>query len=331
MKILMISLDKQILDPESRVAQRMIERGKEDELFILIPASEKKEVALSETVHVWSTGGNKLQQYFRLKKMGLELLRKHEIKFITVQDPSFSGNIGRWLKNKTGATLEIQLHGDFYGSDFYKRTLKDFIGYHFFGKRNIHVADKIRVVSERIRKNIVNWGADSKKVYIRSVSYLVNGKLVTKEPFDFQSQYPGYEKYFVFVGRLEEVKGADWLIDIFREIIQRYGRKFLLLIVGEGSQKSLLRSLVEKKGLQKYVLFKGWTSQPAEFMATADCVVFPSQSEGYGLVPMEAHELGTPVIMNDVGVANYELQTSDKVKIIPVSDRDAWIQAMLSI
>ena len=169
MKKLMLSLDKKILDKNSPVAKRMIEYGKLDELFIIIPDKQKKSLDLSETVHVESTGGGKIRQFFRLKKIGEKIIKENDIKFITVQDPSFSGNVGRWLKNKTGAILEIQLHGDFYGSDFYKNGVKDRIGYLFFGKRNIRAADKIRVVGERVRESLIKLGIDVGKIYIQPV------------------------------------------------------------------------------------------------------------------------------------------------------------------
>ena len=73
----MISLDKKILEKDSRVAKRMIEYGKEDELFIVIPSKERKKFDLSDTVHVFSTGGNKIQQYFRLKKLGRKIIQKN--------------------------------------------------------------------------------------------------------------------------------------------------------------------------------------------------------------------------------------------------------------
>lgn len=327
----MISLDKKILDPNSAVARRMIEYGKKDELFIIIPDKEKKIFDLSQTVHVWSTGGNKLRQYFRLKKLGKKIINENNIKFITVQDPSFSGNVGRWLKKKTGATLEIQLHGDFYGSNFYRRNFKDRIGYFFFGEKNIKAADKIRVVSHRVEQSMLALGVDEHKIVIKPVPILENERLYYNEPIDVKSNFPGYDKRFLFSGRLEEVKNLSWLIEIFEIVVREYGRNFLLLVLGEGSEKNKLRAMVEEKQLQKNIKFKGWASNSQEYYPSVDCVLFPSLSEGYGLVPMEAVKVGAKIIMSDVGVANYELKPSEEVKIIPVSDREAWIKAILEV
>lgn len=330
----MISLDKKILDPTSAVARRMIEYGKKDELFILIPNAEaKKTISLSNTVRVYSTGGNKLQQYFQLKRKGLQLMRDHDIKFITVQDPSFSGHIGCWLKKKTGATLEIQIHGDFYGSDYYKKNLKDFISYFLLARRNIRAADRVRVVGERVKKSILALGIDESKIITRSIP-LWQGDEERAEIHkkDYQEDFSGdYEKYFLFVGRLEKVKNLEWLIDIFSEVVQKHGKNYRLLIVGDGSQKEYLQNLVSRQNLEKNVKFKEWMDIPSEYYERADCLLQPSVSESYSMVVMEAVAAGCPVIMNDVGVANYEVQPSEKVKILPINDREKWIQAILSI
>ena len=327
----MISLDKKILDPTSAVAKRMVGYGQENELFILIPHSRQQEIVLSPTVRVYSTGGNKIQQYFRLKKMGLKLIQENKIRFITVQDPSFSGNVGLWLKKKTMATLEIQLHGDFYGSDFYKRNLKDLIAYFLFGKRNIRRADKVRVVGERINKSLSGLGVEKQKVYVKPIPIFEGDRLVTRQQRDIKLDFSGFEKYFLFAGRLEDVKGIGWLIEIFDLIVNEYGRKFFLFVLGEGSQRAALEKIVNEKKLDGYLRFKGWTDTTQQYYKSVDCVLYPSQSEGYGLVPLEAVAAGTKVIMTDVGGANYELKPSDRVQIVPVGDKEAFIMAMLKI
>lgn len=327
----MISLDKKILDSASAVAKRMIEYGKTDELFILVPSFEKKEIQLSNTVQAFSTGGNKLQQLFRLKKMGLELIKKYEIKFVTVQDPSFIGNIGRWLKKKIGVTLEVQLHGDFYSSDYYKKSIKNRIGYFLFGKKNILAADRVRVVSERVRKSLGDLGIDARKIYMKPVPTFDLGHLVTRQVRDLKNEYTTFVKRFLYVGRLEEVKNVEWLIDVFGEIVTQRGLNYGLLILGEGSQLTKIREIIEKKNLSRNIICKGWADELQGYYSTADCLLIPSLSESYSRVAMEAYAAGTPIIMNDVGVANHELKPSDKVKILPINDREKWIQAIISI
>ncbi len=327
----MLSLDKKILDPESVVAKRMIEYGSENELFILIPHTKSVSFDLSPTVHVRSTGGNKWQQYGRLKKIGLELIKNFAIPFCTVQDPSFIGNIGRWLKKKTGITLEIQLHGDFYSSDFYKKKIKDYIGYFYFGKQNIKSADVVRVVNERVRQSVLKMGIDEKKIILRPIQVAISNLAQYDSLPSLQELFPGYAKRFLWLGRMEKVKNLDFLLEVFAELKHEHG-DWLLFLQGNGSERNRLMQRAVKLNLQHTVKFSdSWVEAPWKLIKTADCLLFPSKSEGYGLAVMEAAAVGTPVIMTDVGVANYELRPSEKVRIVPVDDKEAFIKEMLTI
>lgn len=319
----MISLDKKILEKDSLVAKRMIAYGEKDELFILIPSEKKESFDLSAHVHVQSTGGNKLQQFFRLKKIGKAIIRDNNMGFITTQDPFFLGKVGVWLKKHTRVgKFEVQLHGDFYSSDYYKKSgLKHWIQYQL-GKKVLKKADTIRVVGERVKQSVIDLGIHEKKIAVRPIE---ESRMLDEESNDhLHKKYSEYKKIFLSIGRLEEVKHVGFLVDLWKEIPKDY----LLLIVGKGSkQKDLELQAMGKEN----ITFEEWTEDPYGYIKSADCVLFSSYSEGYGLVPMEAHALGTSVIMNDVGVANYELQPSEKVEIIPLSDRQGWIDAILNI
>jgi glycosyltransferase involved in cell wall biosynthesis len=324
MKTLMLSLDKNILEKDSRVAKRMVEYGKEDELFILIPAKKRTQFDLSDRVHVVSTGGNKLQQFFRLKKIGGQVLERHGIECVTSQDPFFLGLVGAWLAKKTNAILEVQVHGDFYSSDYYKKSGLKHLAYYHIGKRVIKKADRIRVVGERIKESLLVLGITSDTIEVRPIDVHVKHEHRDSGSFDVHKKYPDFQRIFLTIARLETIKNIDWLIDVWKDLPKDY----LLLIVGNGSQEKKLKQIA--KG-NNNVIFESWTDDPAGYIQSADCVLFPSHSEGYGLVAMEAHALGTPVIMNDVGVANYELKPGEKVWIIPVSKKQAWIDAILNI
>lgn len=324
MKILMISLDKNILNKDSIVARRMIEYGKESELFIIIPSREKEVFDLSSAVHIQSTGGNKLWQFFLLKEIGKKLIKENNIEAITTQDPFFTGLIGWFLKKRFKIKLEVQMHGDFF-SDYYKKQWFKLCLAKFVLKR----ADAIRVVGERVRRSLLNFGIAGKKIVVRSIQN--DPELIKNWPVvvNLQNKYPNYEKRFLVLGRLDKVKNISWLVEVFKEVVKQ--NNFLLLIVGKGDEEAHIRRQVANHNLDNNVKLQNWTEDPYSYLKTADCVLFPSLSEGYGLVPMEASIVGTPVIMTDVGVAGYELKSDPKVTIVPVGNRDKFIQEILKI
>lgn len=325
MKILMISLDQQILDPQSRVAQRMVEYGQKDELFIIIPNHQKYENDLSPTVHISTSWGNSNpQQFWELYGVGERILKKEKIDLITAQDPFFMGIIAAWLKRQFKLSLEIQVHGDFFSNNYYrfKSGPMNHLRWHI-GKYVVGRADCVRAVGGRVKQSLVKMGISEQKIIVRPV-HIDSASIAAYEPkFDLHERYPQFKKIFLALGRFDPVKNLPWLIHVFREIAQEHP-DWGLVIIGSGEAGTSYKT-------ETNILFENYTNDPWSYIKTTDCILFPSLSEGYGLVPMEAHAAGTPIIMNDVGVANYELQPSDKVKIIPVSDRDAWIQAILSI
>lgn len=110
----------------------------------------------------------------------------------------------------------------------------------------------------------------------------------------------------LFVGRLSEEKGIEYLIKAMPQVLGRFPAA-KLLIVGSGPLENKLRALVEKTGIAANVVFVGsvahWSL--AEYYATADVLIGPSLREGFGLVFVEAMACGCPVIASDLpGVAD---------------------------
>lgn len=102
--------------------------------------------------------------------------------------------------------------------------------------------------------------------------------------------------YFLFVGRLEKIKGVQVLIDLFRDY-----HAADLLIAGAGTYEGELRQLAA--GLP-HVHFLGRLDQARlqSFYRQAIAVVVPSLCfETFGFVVIEAFATKTPVIVHDIG------------------------------
>jgi glycosyltransferase involved in cell wall biosynthesis len=112
----------------------------------------------------------------------------------------------------------------------------------------------------------------------------------------------------LFVGRLIDWKGPDYLIKAMPEILLRFPTA-KLLIIGSGPLKEKLVSLVEGFTLNEHVIFIDRVPQQelVTFYSTADIFVLPSiineksETEGLGVVLLEAMACGLPVIGSDVG------------------------------
>jgi glycosyltransferase involved in cell wall biosynthesis len=331
MSQLMISLDKRIFDPSSLAARRMVEYGEKDQLYIIVPSAEKKEVELSQKVKVLGSGGKaKPFQFWNLYQTGRKFLQKNKVDLITTQDPFFTGLLGIWLKRKFYSRLEVQVHGDFYGSSYYRQSgLLNRVRY-YLGRYVLNQADHVRVVGLRTKDGLVSLGIPREKIEVRPIAVNVLRIQSQMPSFKLADRFPGFTKLFLVAGRLDPVKNIAWLLQIFKRYLE-HGGSSALIILGEGKEKERLVTIAHNLGIDKNVFFEPWTDDPVSYVKGASAVVFPSLSEGYGLVVCEARAAGIPIIMTDVGVANYELKPSERVKIIPVGDSEAFIAAMLKI
>ncbi|HVA70853.1 MAG TPA: glycosyltransferase [Acidimicrobiales bacterium] len=112
----------------------------------------------------------------------------------------------------------------------------------------------------------------------------------------------------LFVGRLQELKGADLALETLIEL-RRRGLHATLAIVGGPSGpdgKATLEQLhrrVAEAGVIHQVIFVAPQAHQllSSWMRAADVTLVPSRAESFGLVALESSACGTPVVASDVG------------------------------
>lgn len=107
---------------------------------------------------------------------------------------------------------------------------------------------------------------------------------------------------FLYVGRLEKVKGPDLLIKACRAV-KLTGIDFRLHILGEGSMLTRLKKMTRKYFITSNVFFEGWAGKEkvANFMKKSDILVIPSRNESFPLILIEAAGFNLPVVVSQVG------------------------------
>lgn len=109
------------------------------------------------------------------------------------------------------------------------------------------------------------------------------------------------ETVVLFVGRLEEVKQVDLLIDALTKVDPKVQTR--LFIAGDGSKGEGLKNLTVRLGMERQVVFLGKIShdQLPAYYNMADMLALPSKIEGVPMVILEALACGIPVIATAVG------------------------------
>ena len=109
-------------------------------------------------------------------------------------------------------------------------------------------------------------------------------------------------KIILFVGRIEQKKGAFNLIEAFRRVLE-YGNDAFLFMIGEPKEGGKLKKYITPYSFKNRIFVLGNISheEVAEFMKGAYLLVLPSYAEGIPNVVLEAMSCGTPVIATTVG------------------------------
>ena len=134
--------------------------------------------------------------------------------------------------------------------------------------------------------------------------------------------YKHTRPYIMGLGRLNEVKRFDLLIDAYAKSKMRVACD--LLIVGEGDQRPALEAQIERLGLQNNVILTGVKSNPFKYLAGAEFMVLSSRTEAFPMVLIESLVLGCPTIAVDCPTGPREIVLHEKNGLlIPMGDLQA--------
>lgn len=184
--------------------------------------------------------------------------------------------------------------------------------------RTLKKAKCVTVVSEALKRKVLEL-YPSTNVVVQSMGCDLKGFGFNNRRVNFFGQ--GDKKVILFVGRLAEVKGIEYLIDAMSEI------DAMLVIVGDGPLKEKLIRISDKRK----VIFLGAKSHEElkTIYASADIFVMPSitakdgSREGFGLVLLEAMASGLPVIGSNSGGIPEIISDQQTGLLVPEKDSRA--------
>lgn len=109
----------------------------------------------------------------------------------------------------------------------------------------------------------------------------------------------------VAVGRMVKIKRFDLLLDAFN-LMKRKNCSYLHL-VGDGPMRQHLTAIANQYGLSERIKLWGAIKNPWATFSQADVLVMTSESEGFGIVLLEAMSQGVPVVSFDCPVGPREI------------------------
>jgi len=168
--------------------------------------------------------------------------------------------------------------------------------------RSIRRANKIITVSQSEQEQIINFY----KIQPEKIDFVYNGvdyenfakEFSEEEKEKVRQKYNLPQKFLLYIGTFQPRKNIPVLIEAIKSL------DIKLILAGNRNARNFdkkINEVIEKNNFQNKVIFPGWIDEedkPA-LLQIADCFVFPSLYEGFGIPIVEAMAAGTPVISSN--------------------------------
>ena len=172
-------------------------------------------------------------------------------------------------------------------------------------------------------------------IFDGTINVIPYGLTVEAKPSKARSE--GDLPRLLFVGRLDERKGLRYLLDAMPTILAE--RPVELRIVGKGHLESEIRSQCQQLGIENSVRFLGFITKDelADEYAACDVFVLPAivdskgDTEGLGIVMIEALAHGKPVVASEVGGIPDVIKSGKTGILIPERNQAALASAITDV
>lgn len=201
---------------------------------------------------------------------------------------------------------------------------------HIITRVALKLVDAVIATSPSQKERLIKRGATEEKVGVipNGLSDEYFSRDVDPEPV--REKYNLDSPVVLFLGRLAEGKGIEYLIQAAPGILSQFGNAKFLIVGPDDGVKRRLVNLVEALKLKKQVVFAGALYGQEKRMAigASDVLVLPSRHEGQPLVLHEAQALGTPIIATRVGGIPHFIKDGENGMLIDYGEPGQIVEAV---
>jgi len=193
----------------------------------------------------------------------------------------------------------------------------------------IEHSDAVTAVSKFLQKEVCHhFHIDYHKIEV-IYNFFDIPEQITPVPRCLASFCRGDHSLVIHISNFRPVKRVEDVIKSFYHIWKEIPA--ILVMVGDGPDKSKAIDLVKQLGMKNDVYFLGVIKNIVPIINMADLLLLPSQTESFGLVILEAMAAGVPVVANNVGGIPEVVENGVTGFLVPAGDTEAMGQYALEI
>ena len=225
-------------------------------------------------------------------------LRAFSPDLIHIATPFTMGLLGLHASKRLGIPMVASYHTHFDKYlDYYKLSWVSPVFWKYMKWFHAN-CEKIFVPSMETKNHLFKQGFDNLSIWSRGVDCFQFSTL--KKSFFIRKKYNIKEKYIIlFAGRLAPEKDLDTLIKTVKGLSESTKKQVHWMIVGNGPSYREVSLDLGKENVTMTGYLSG--SELSEVYASSDLFVFPSPTETFGNVVLEAGASGLPSIVADEG------------------------------
>ena len=180
-----------------------------------------------------------------------------------------------------------------------KRTQK-WVADQMYTKKILKHATGFQSVGESERKEFLRLGATPESIYRLDNPVELEKFELTKKENILKKENLEDKKFLLFLGRINEKKGIELLLESFFNILKKE-RKLFLVLAGSGTKEYeiVIKKLVSKLGLKENVIFTGLVTEneKIELLESASLFVLTSHSDVHPIAVQDALTMSLPVVI----------------------------------
>ncbi len=180
----------------------------------------------------------------------------------------------------------------------------------------IERSDGVTAVSEFLRRMTVEEFKIERPIDV--IPNFVDLERYPVGPVDRSGIAAAGQRVLLHVSNFRPVKRPLDTVRIFERVSREMDA--VLLMVGEGPERSSVQALARRVGVLDRIRFLGTQQDIGQIAAMADVFLLPSELESFGLSALEAMACGVPVIGSDAGGLPEVVRHSESGYLLPVGD-----------